>query len=523
MNGLRYLFFIKIKAMIRNVYSRPLSAIITSLSLLFFIGMIGLSLYLGSHGIFSTNIKNVETFLMVFLAYILFFFGIMAFQKRTALVMQADANYIFAGPFTRKQTLAYLLIDTLKGCILYAFLTCIFLLASVVGLGVSFAFIVTAIISTFILYYILFSYITYFYLLDITHPRAKAMKSGFFILLLIIIAALAAHNVIALDFDMRAGLLAFFSDPKFYWVPVFGWLKLSLISVLTGNIGGFLLGISLNLAVCILFTVLVLTIKGDFCEQVLMDAEWITKLRKDAKEGKEPNSSFRKTMKTVNKASFSSGAYAIFSGNMLQMKKSGGWIKKKELLLLLLYIVIAKLSGYSYTGFQYFIMIVIFMSIATDSIVNELKMHYIYLIPDTAFNKLIALVSPIILRSVIITVLALVPSAFLFHASLAQTLTALLTTLSYSMIFIAGNIWSIRILKSRNNAAAEQFFKMFIVLLGCLPTFILIIIATFLLGFSNPILFSVVTWISVVTNLIVSILALIFAQGIFHGNNAMAD
>ena len=110
MNALSYLFFVKLKAQLRRLFSKPTSAIVT----LLVVGFFGFSIYsaVQNREMMSAmmNVQSVQGWMMLFCGYVLFLMTIMILQKRSAIVTRDDAQFIFAGPFTRKQTLAYLLI-----------------------------------------------------------------------------------------------------------------------------------------------------------------------------------------------------------------------------------------------------------------------------------------------------------------------------------------------------------------------------------------------------------------------------
>lgn len=74
------------------------------------------------------NVQSVQGWMMLFCGYVLFLMTVMILQKRSAIVTRDDAQFIFAGPFTRKQTLAYLLIETVEGSLIYALIAVAYIL-----------------------------------------------------------------------------------------------------------------------------------------------------------------------------------------------------------------------------------------------------------------------------------------------------------------------------------------------------------------------------------------------------------
>ena len=90
--------------------------------------------------------------------------------------------------------------------------------------------------------------------------------------------------------------------------------------------------LSLLLSIAVISMLLLVSYKGDFYEQALEDGLSISKKKNEAKAGKRASI---EDLKVRNKASttFKDGAYAIFSMNILVMKKTGQWITKNDLII----------------------------------------------------------------------------------------------------------------------------------------------------------------------------------------------
>ena len=177
MNALSYLFFVKLKAQLRRLFSKPTSAIVT----LLVVGFFGFSIYsaVRNREMMSAmmNIQSVQGWMMLFCGYVLFLMTIMILQKRSAIVTRDDAQFIFAGPFTRKQTLAYLLIETVEGSLIYALIAVAYILmmmSSTVILTVP--LVLSLILSSLLMFYFAFALFTWFYFLELVKPRAKWLK-----------------------------------------------------------------------------------------------------------------------------------------------------------------------------------------------------------------------------------------------------------------------------------------------------------------------------------------------------------
>ena len=77
----------------------------------------------------------------------------------------------------------------------------------------------------------------------------------------------------------------------------------------------------------------------------------------------------------------------------------------------------------------------------------ELKKPYIYLIPDSAGKKMLYLLQPLAMKMVIIVFFGLTCGFIVFRPSLFSYVSALFSITSYGIMFTAGSIWSIRLMK----------------------------------------------------------------------------
>lgn len=519
MKALTYLFFVKIKAGIRNTFSKWSSGLLTAVALLFFVGMAVL-IFTSKDVLQSQMVShamNIEGMLTMFCGYVLFFLSIMVFQKRTAIVTSNDANYIFAGPFSKRMILGYLLVDTLKGTFIFAFFSAMYLLFMMSAYSLTVTFVLMLLFGSFIMFYFTFVMITFFYFWEMDSPIAKKIKYLFFACVLLFVGALILISVAQTGWSLESGIKRFISDPLFYWTPVIGWVKYGLMSQVEGNTIGVLIGFGSSLLACLAFTFLTLNIKGDFYEQAIQDAEWVTNLKKRAKENPADVRGNQKVKEGIV-VHYKTGAAAIWSKELLIMKKTNTFINKQVLLMLLMYLAIAYFMGRDFMFYQFFILIVVMTGVTTDSTVQELKIPYIYLLPDIALNKMIYLILPQVFRMVIILLFAFVPCLFLFNTSILDVLIAFLQSLGFAMIFIAGNLWSIRILKQNSNAVTEQFIKMGLMMAAMIPSIVVMVIV--LMATSNLMLASLV---NTVINLVLGVLFIYLCKSMLNGVNIMAE
>ena len=520
MAALWYLFFTKMKAAVRNVFSKPFPALLTILALALFGFLAFLSLTSPKMAL-ASNVSSIERLVMLLLGYVTFMLGVMLFQPRTALVKIQDAHYVFAGPFSRSQILTYLLVDTMQGSMLFAIGTVFYFMILTTGIGMSAGFMIFLIIQILVLYYFIFVLITYFYLLEITRDDIKKIKLVLGILLVVIVGGVFLRNLLIVGFDFQKGFAMFISDPLFNYLPMLGWAKWALMSMAANAYETTLLAFGLSMGACVLITWLTLHVKGDFYEKAYQDSIWYADLRQNMREGKSTARNFK--VKEVNNAKFLEGTKAILSKNVLELRKTKSWLRKQDLFLMLFYLLLAKLMGMDFVFFQYYILIVLMMSVNTDYVIQELKKHYIYLIPEKPFQKLLYLVLPVIARLMALVIFALIPAWIVFRVHVFDVLSAFVNLAGYALVFVGGNIWSLKIMKSRNNAVVEQFLKLGVLLVAIIPAVALSVGIAALVPLNQEQLMTVIAVSSMAMNILIGGLFILNAKSMLLGTNLMAD
>lgn len=518
MSALSYLLVKKFTGRIRNIYRKPLSAILTTLGIIFFIAMVVLMLSSrDTLGVMET-LSGTNAVVAMYSAFVLLMAITMAFQKRTALLTAEDAANILPGPFSRRTVLKYVLISSLQGSLTFSMMATMYLFLFAGVFSINPLSMLLLFVGGTMIFYFVTAGIDYFYLMSIASPKFNTYRKVFFGAFVLIILVIVFINLLQSGFDFQLMMSSLLSDSMLDMVPIFGWLKLGITAFIRQDYLVFALAFAGIFGACVLATLLVLGFKHDFYEQVTQDAEWYAVRRKKAQEGRVDNKVYE-----VKTASFGSGAAAISSNVLLQMQKTKTWINRRDLLLILLYLAIAYFGGLGFTFYQYYILIIVFTTISSDSILQELKQPYIYLIPDKPLKKLTNLVLPITLKSTILVLVGLILGWIAFQASFWQFLTAFLTEIGYILVLVAGSVWSLRLLKSRSNAVSEQFIKMGIILLALLPAIGLSVVVAMVIGFNNPQLMTVISLVSLGANIIVGAILILLAKSLLNGTDIMAE
>lgn len=509
MSPLVYLITRKTWGVIRGWYRKPLSAILTSLALLFVIGLlVGLVL--------SPNRSDMVDFSIVAILLTGVLVGIFTFSlisKNKALVYQNDASFVLAGPFTKKQVLGYVLMNDVTQNIWMTLIFSGYILIFSRGAIGSIGNFLLVFFAIFLFSGVMLICTSYDYVLEKGFAKYSGIKKvglafvvgGF----LLFAYTIAMSNGIDLSTPFNL-----FSNEQLQWYPVFGWFLGILYHGFMGETIMFFLYTVLLLLVGGLIGWLFFNTKIDFYEAAMMDSERIQVIVDKAKSGNTADIAMMNTKIRKKQGKFSSGALAIWSSYVLQMRKSNQFIKIGDFIFFVMYTTIAYFTG-SLETYIVMLSLVVFISINSDAITYELKRPFVYLIPDSSFKKMMVLILPMMYRMVIITLLGGVMTMVLFEQSLINALFFVLTLWGIALVLIAGSVFTLKVLKGNKNPFVEQLMRMLIITLALVPSILLVVGLTLtLLPLDSP------NWLMSVS-LVVLIINSVLSLGIIRLSSTM--
>ncbi|MDF9825051.1 MFS family permease [Breznakia sp. PF5-3] len=522
MNALQKLWFHKQWGTIRNLFRKPSSTIATLVMVAIYGGLLLMVLIGPKLPINTMTMKDLHTAVLISIGFSGIIILSTLFQKRKALFYADDAFYLFSGPFSDKQIMRYLMSQTIMQSILMSLLSLAMMLFFVTDLDYSIMFLFLTWIGNFLMYFFFFVFSDYLYLLSITNEKYKKSSyiiAGVFIgiILLVFIINLAQNQ-----FDVQNGLMSFAESNLFYFVPIFGWVKMILISYIEQQYLFVGLGFGLLLlAIAILYAIFT-RFKGDYKEQALEDAQELTDYVKEVRAGKQDKTMDTRKVKNV-RGTFRKGAWALFSKEMLQMRKSGAFISKQDIFILIFYFVITLFTDLGFPMFCYMLVIWLFTSLQNSSLSKELKNYQVYLIPANPLAKLIALILPMLLRVSIIICIAIIASGLYFSMEITEIFQYLVMLLGYSMVFISATVLSIKILRSRSNAVFVNLMRMLIILLCAAPGIGLTFLLIFHFGYYDMFVLQILSYSSLVLNFVISFIIILLCKNMMNGRELQSD
>ena len=517
MKSLFYLSMTKWKGTIRNQFRSISSAILTIFMVLLYGGLFVAVFLIPSDAMSEVMNMQFNTALLMGLGVLALLCVTVLMNKRKALVYDTDAFYLFAGPYTRKQINGFILVQTWFQSAIYG------LICSYVTAMMSFGngFTVSMMLFAFVIYWLIMAFFLtltdYIYLWSLVKKKHEIWN--YVVVLLVVFSAAAVFflSVQRTGYDLKNGYMDFALSREFYMVPFFGWGKWAINAFSQGNYVSMLWGILLLVGCNLVLGILFLHFQKDIVEQAVEDAKSVSDYMRKVRANKGNSIMDTKKVKGI-KGEFPEGAKAIFYKNMLMMRKTGNFLRKQDIFVIVLYFVISYvcMPGHRFYMFCYMMMIWMFGLMNDAELLGDLKNYQIYLIPEKPLKKLFYAVIPAYLKIGIILGTAIIFSGVLNRMPVLDIVQYALMLLGYAMIFLAGTVLSVRLLKSRTNVMMENLLRMLIILVCAIPSSVLGVLCYFIFRDLNMIVM-VTSIFTLVLNFGVSILIMVACQGMMNG------
>lgn len=517
MKSLLYLSMTKWKGTIRNQFRSISSAILTIFMVLLYGGLFVAVFLIPSDAMSEVMNMQFNTALLMGLGVLALLCVTVLMNKRKALVYDTDAFYLFAGPYTRKQINGFILVQTWFQSAIYG------LICSYVTAMMSFGsgFTVSMMLFSLVIYWLIMAFFLtltdYIYLWSLVKKKHEIWNYVVVLLVAFSAAAVFFLSVQRTGYDLKNGYMDFALSREFYMVPFFGWGKWAINAFSQGNYVSMLWGILLLVGCNLVLGILFLHFQKDIVEQAVEDAQSVSDYMRKVRANKGNSIMDTKKVKGI-KGEFPEGAKAIFYKNMLMMRKTGNFLRKQDIFVIVLYFVISYvcMPGHRFYMFCYMMMIWMFGLMNDAELLGDLKNYQIYLIPEKPLKKLFYAVIPAYLKIGIILGTAIIFSGVLNRMPVLDIVQYALMLLGYAMIFLAGTVLSVRLLKSRTNVMMENLLRMLIILVCAIPSSVLGVLCYFIFRDLNMIVM-VTSIFTLVLNFGVSILIMVACQGMMNG------
>ena len=476
MNGLSYLISRKIKNRIRLVFERPSELIIT----LIFIDLMAFTVFEGnSHTDFEPYYRSTNELYAIMLAVYVFIFIMSvykSFENGATMFSMADVNLIFTSPKKPKNVLVYGLLSKIGQSVAFAFV-----LIYQYGLlnqtyGVNLKAMAAILIGYAVTVFCSQMLSMVIYSLTSKSDKRTRIAKGIFYAVVGAFALYFASGVFGKE-DMLASAVAMANSRVMHFFPVAGFTRLGAVAFIGGDLRTLLVSLGAFLVFLILYFICVSLINSDYYEDVLKATEVSFSAITSRKEGKVQESAPKnvKVGKTGFKKGF--GASAIYQKHKIENRRGKILLLDTgSVIMAAATILFAFIVRDVFSAFVFNIYIGMF-SIGTGRWARELRLPYIYMIPENPTKKLWNTVKeqlPSLLAESVITFL---PMMFMAALSPYEAVAFILSKFSFSLVFIGVNLIFQRFL---GNAGSKRFIVFIYVLMSmlfCVPYIAFVIVA----------------------------------------------
>lgn len=370
------------------------------------------------------------------------------FSSGDSFFDMSDVNLLFVSPVGSRRILIYGIVRLAK----MAFLTSFFILfqSESIGntFGIGFSGLLLLMLALMLCMGISSVIAVLIYSATNSNPRAKILAKTVFVLLLVpFVAVFATHYLetgsltAALDFLCRSELLT--------WFPVIGWAASACIAVFSGAVltGLFFFGITVLFGAA-LIAYLALS-RTDYYEDVLVATETTFEKRR-AQESGNINAAFKTDgrVKIAKMGISGIGAKAIFGKHMRESFRQSrfGFINLTSLLMMAAGLTASAFmrgSDSQMILLQVFMWMQIFF-IGTGRGLREIYIHYIYLVPEPSFSKIVWCNMEAVLKTLIESLVIFGIGGIIIGESPLVIIATTIVYALFTMLLLAINFLSMR-------------------------------------------------------------------------------
>jgi hypothetical protein len=361
-----------------------------------------------------------------------------------SLFSMADVNFIFVSSIRSTRILFYGLIQQLSTSIMVGLFILFQYSWMRMTYGINYAFILLVLLGYALCIYCgqITSMVIYANVSDSDSKRrtAKSVLWG----LCLAAVAYVAYNGYTSGSGILKGIVSAANSGIISLFPVAGWLRYAIVGVVTGNYVSVLIGFGSIVLYIILLAILISRTGDSYFEDVLQSTERtfqaITASRSgQIKEAVPENVKLGKT--GINRGS---GASAIYYKHRLEDRRSRVLIFDTMTIIFMLMNIIFTFFMRKEGGLPAAFVFSTYMMIFTGWLgrwVKELVKHYIFLIPEPPFRKLLYCIRDAVQRMLVEAVILFAIISFMIDITVPEFILAVLARVSFGMLFMSANIF----------------------------------------------------------------------------------
>ncbi|MDD2498077.1 MAG: putative ABC exporter domain-containing protein [Desulfitobacteriaceae bacterium] len=394
MNSLVFLLVRSARNSLLELRRKPAKLLLWVLVLAGIGGIFLLSLFTRQSAAGSLDIVWLKGILFLFIL----LFVVIAIQKGLAngdvIFDMNDVNLLFVSPVSSRLILMYGIVRMAKMAFLMGFFILFQSNSLSQGFGVGFDAVLLVLLGYMLAVGVLQILSLLIYSLANGKPRRKLAVRMLAVAAFLPIIAYAGVQLIGTS-DLLPALENTLRSPLSAWTPVAGWASAGVVSLISGDMGNGFLFFGLLVLSGVLLILYIAWSNPDYYEDVLVATETAFEKKRGLAEG-QINSEASSTKKVkVDKTGIGGlGTSTIFYKHLresFRANRLGLWGVSSIIMVLgttLFSFFLRGVDGGTLILLQILMWMQIFM-IGTGRGLKELYMHYIYLIPESSFRKIV--------------------------------------------------------------------------------------------------------------------------------------
>lgn len=394
MNSLVFLLSRNMKNSFLEVLRKPAKLILWTMAIVGIVALFILSNYTRKSADQSMDLIWLQGILFLFLV----IFVVIAIQKGLSngdvIFDMSDVNLLFGSPINSRLILMYGIVRMAK----MAFLSGFFILFQSNSLGTSFGVGSGGVFLVLVGFFLAFSLLQTMSLLIYSQTNGRPSRKSM-VRLISVLAFLPLFARTVIEYVRTGNLISTLENtlnsPWFAWTPVAGWASKGTVSLISGDLRNGLLFLGLLVLAELLVLVYIAFSNSDYYEDVLVASETSFEKKRSFSEGQlNVASSSTKKIRVTNTGLRGTGGSTLFYKHVRESFRSnplGLWGFPSILMVAaaaLMSFVLRNEGGGLLLLLQILMWMQIFL-IGTGRGLKELYIHYIYLIPESSFRKII--------------------------------------------------------------------------------------------------------------------------------------
>ena len=517
MNALSYLVFTRLKNSLKSLIHKPVRLIYA----IVFLVLIGFTIFAGNtEEVDATQYRDIRELIAGAMAlYTLMFLMLVrnGFANGGTIFAMPDVNMVFPAPFPQRKVLFYGLIKQIGSSLLVS----VFILFQYTWMhtsyGVTYGFLLILVLAYALAVFFGQFVAMVIYSLTSAEERKKRIAKLIYLVYIVLLLLYLASFVLKDPENIVQQLVAAGSSTAAQFTIIGGWLGMFTSGIATLNLLESLLGIGLCAVFAGLLVLIIEKSNSDFYEDVIKTAEVSQSAINASKQGVVAETAPAHVK--LGKTGFGRGAGAemFYYKHQIENRRSRIFLMDSISLIWIACVIVFSLFMRDSGILPVFIMATYLQlfSVALGRFNKELLKPYIYLLPEPPFTKMLYALRESLPSAILEAIFMFVPVSLILGMNIPEMLTCILARISFTMLFIAGNVVISRIWKGTSAKAIIMLLYVVTMLILAAPGVVLAILVSVFEIFALPGMTAAFLALTI-CNILVSLLSLFLCRNMLQ-------